>query len=120
MGDRCIDEKAIKALLDLGGASFVVQMIDLFLAYAPKVIAEARGGLARGDLEPVVRMGHSLRSSGRNLGVMKIVELAGAIEVAGRGKEIIRLPALIEGIEQAYTEARLDLETEKAKFMSAS
>ena len=79
MDDCNIDDKAISALQELGGADFVVQMIDVFLVYVPKVIAEARRGLDRGDLEAVIRMGHSLRSSARNLGAIRMAELAEVI-----------------------------------------
>jgi HPt (histidine-containing phosphotransfer) domain-containing protein len=102
MDGSYIDDKAISNLQELGGGDFVVQMIDIFLVYAPKVIAEARSGLARGDLEPVIRMGHSLRSSGRNLGAIRMADLAERIEKAGRGGELPLLPSLLDQIEQAF------------------
>ena len=117
MDQSGIDLKAISALRDLGGDSFVVQMIDLFLVYAPKVIAEARDGLAKGNLEPVVRMGHSLRSSGRNLGAVKLAELAQNVESAGRVGQLSVLPALLDEMEQAFSLSRDCLEELKSQLV---
>ncbi len=108
-----IDEKAIANLQELGGPDFVSQMIDLFLAYVPKVLEEARKGLAKGNLEPVIRMGHSLRSSGRNLGALGIVELAQAVETAGRAGKVELLPSLFERMEAAYSSAKACREPRK-------
>jgi HPt (histidine-containing phosphotransfer) domain-containing protein len=111
-----IDDKAISDLQALGGARFVVQMIDIFLVYAPKVIAEARSGLARGNLEPVIRMGHSLRSSGRNLGAIRMVELAECIEAAGRAGQLPLLPPLLDQIEQAFLLVKGGFEAIRARM----
>jgi len=116
METNAIDQKAISTLHELGGGSFVVQMIDLFLAYAPKVIAEARVGLAKGDLEPVIRMGHSLRSSGRNLGATYIVDLAQSVETAGRAGKVDLLPSLLDQMEQAFSCAKDCLEARKIEM----
>lgn len=117
MDESYIDDKAILALKDLGGADFVVQMIDVFLVYAPKVIAEARSGLARGNLEPVIRMGHSLRSSGRNLGATRMVELAEGIESAGRSGQLPLLPALLDQMEQAFSLVKGGFEERRVQFL---
>jgi HPt (histidine-containing phosphotransfer) domain-containing protein len=105
-----IDDKAISALKELGGGSFVVQMIDVFLVYAPKVMAEARAGLARGDMEPLIRMGHSLRSSGRNLGMIRMAELAEKVESAGRSGQLPVLPSLLDELEQVFSLTKQGLE----------
>ncbi|MEI6787536.1 MAG: Hpt domain-containing protein [bacterium] len=118
MDDSYIDDKAISALQDLGGADFVVQMIDVFLVYAPKVIAEARRGLERGNLEPVIRMGHSLRSSARNLGASRMAELAEGIESAGRSGQLPLLPALLDHMEQAFSLVKGGFEEKRALFLS--
>ena len=117
MSDNCIDQKAIEALHELGGNELVSQMIDSFLAYLPKVLTEARKGLANGNLDPVLRMGHTLRSSGRNLGAMRIVELAQAVESAGRASQLPRLPALLDEMEQAFFQAKDCLEEQRSRLV---
>ena len=118
MVESCIDEKALEVLKELGGVGFVIQMIDVFLAYVPKVLVEARNGLAEGNLEPVVRMGHSLRSSGRNIGAQKLVELAQIVESAGRAGQLITLPVLLDQVEEAFLQAKGCLEEIKTRLLS--
>lgn len=117
MDEIYIDQKAIAALQDLGGGMFVAQMIDLFLVYVPKVLAEAREGLAKGDLEPVVRMGHSLRSSGQNVGAVKIAELAQVVESAGRTGQLDLLTGLLDEMEQEFIQAKNCLEEKKTRLV---
>jgi len=118
MGESCIDEKALEVLKELGGVSFVVQMIDVFLAYAPKVIGEARNALAEGNLEPVVRMGHSLRSSGRNIGAQKLVELAQTVESVSRAGQLVPLPVLLDNLEEEFLQVKVCLEETKTRLLS--
>jgi HPt (histidine-containing phosphotransfer) domain-containing protein len=116
MGESCIDEKAIQVLQELGGASFVAEMIDVFLAFVPKILGEARNSLAEGNLEPVGRLGHTLRSNGRNLGAAKIVELAQSIESACREGRAANLPVLLDQMEQAFFQVKDCLEEIKTKL----
>jgi HPt (histidine-containing phosphotransfer) domain-containing protein len=109
-----IDEGAFRALMELGGKEFVLQMMDAFLTYAPKVILEARLGLAEGNLEPVMRMGHSLHSSGRTMGVERIKELGARIEKDARENRMTDLASLVEEMDQAFTRVKACLEEKKA------
>jgi len=109
-----IDDPSFNALIDLGGKEFVVQMVDAFLKFAPKVIGEARAGLAVGNLEPAMRMGHSLHSSGRTIGIMRMRDLGARIEQAARDKKISEIPSLVDEMEQAFIQAKCCLEEKKA------
>jgi len=117
MDEKCIDEAALAALHDLGGEELVGQMIDSFLNYAPRVMAEARNSLAKGDLEPVVRLGHTLRSSGRNLGAVRIAELAQNLEAAARAGQLASLSAFLDQMDQAFVQAKDCLEAKKARLL---
>jgi HPt (histidine-containing phosphotransfer) domain-containing protein len=112
-----IDEKVFAAFQEeIGDMSFVVKMIDIFLAYFPKLFGEAKDGLAKGDLEPVVRMGHSLRTSGRYLGATRIADLAQSVEMAGRAGKIDLLPSLLDQMETAYACVKDSLENRKMEM----
>ncbi|MEI6563020.1 MAG: Hpt domain-containing protein [bacterium] len=112
--EHIIDEVSFKALIELGGKPFVIEMVDAFLIFAPKVIGEARAGLATGDLEPVIRMGHSLHSNGRTMGVIRMKDLGARIEKAGREKQGSELPSLVDEMELAFIQAKSCLEAKKA------
>lgn len=109
-----IDDSAFKALSELGGKEFLIQMVDTFLVYATKLIGEARHGLAAGDLEPVLRMGHSLHSSGRTMGALRMMDLGERIEKQIRAKRMTELPSLLDEMERAFVEAKTCLEEKKA------
>jgi HPt (histidine-containing phosphotransfer) domain-containing protein len=112
--ETVIDNAAFNALMDLGGKEFVLQMIDTFLSYAPNLLREARRGLGAGDIEPVLRMGHSLHSGARTIGVPRMVEIGSHIERLARAKQITSLPALVDEMERAFIEAKTCLEEKKA------
>ena len=112
--ESVIDEVAFNALMILGGKEFVLQMVDTFLAFAPKLIREARVGLGVGDLEPVLRMGHSLHSGGRTMGALRIMDLGSRIEQCARAKRTNELPMLVDEMEQAFILAKPCLEEKKA------
>ena len=63
--DMIIDAVALNTLHAIGGNSFVVEMIDTFLAFYPKIMGEARSGLQEGNMEPVIRMSHRPDPFGR-------------------------------------------------------
>ena len=100
-----INTAALDKLRELGDDPFVVEMIDALFAFAPTVMMEARAGLRAGLLEPVVRMGHSLKSSARLLGAEAMSEVAFRIEVCAREGATDALPGLLDEMEVAYSQA---------------
>ena len=114
-----IDAVALNTLHAIGGNSFVVEMIDTFLAFYPKIMGEARSGLQEGNMEPVIRMGHTLQSSGRNVGAIGLTPLADQIEAAAKRKLIAVLPALLDELDRTYACVRTALEEEKQKRLAS-
>ncbi len=114
---NCIDEAAIATLKELGGTEFVLQIIETFLAYAAKVILEARSGLLSGNLEPVIRMGHSLHSGARSLGATKVMDISGRIERAARAQQIVLLDPLFAEMDQAFSEVKVYFKEIQIKLM---
>jgi HPt (histidine-containing phosphotransfer) domain-containing protein len=66
------DARALIGLRTLGGATFVGELIDLFLSYAPERIDAARACIAAGDMVGVARALHSLKSSAGQLGAVSM------------------------------------------------
>jgi CheY-like chemotaxis protein len=82
-----LDENALARLHALGGSTLVCDLIGTFLKNAPLRIADARVGLASGNMEAVMRAGHSLKSSCANTGACAMRAIAARIEesvMAGR------------------------------------
>lgn len=102
-----LDPVAVERLRRIGGSTLARQMIELFLELGPGRIAELAGGVAAADAGRVERAAHSLKSTGANLGAVRVQELAAALEEqAGRG-EIDA--ALAEGLVPAWEQSAVAL-----------
>lgn len=85
-----IDSVALEALRDLGGDEFVAEMVETFLADAPKRVASIRTAVDQDDLQAARRVAHSLKSSSGQLGAARMETICIGIEQ-------------VNGLEQART-----------------
>jgi HPt (histidine-containing phosphotransfer) domain-containing protein len=106
---QCVDVAALDKLRTIGDDAFVVEMINALLSFAPRVLTEARTALEAGNLEPVSRMGHSLKSSARILGADTMREIASRIEKYAREGRTDPLSGLLTEMERAYSEVKVYL-----------
>jgi CheY-like chemotaxis protein/HPt (histidine-containing phosphotransfer) domain-containing protein len=63
-----------------GDTSFVVELIDQFLADAPGLVEAAQGGLANGQAEEVRRAAHTLKSNAATFGAVELETLSRRVE----------------------------------------
>ena len=113
---RHLDAGALERLERLGDDEFVRKMIEVFLDYAAKKIAEARSAHAAGNLVGVENAVHPLKSSAANVGAHHVQALAVRIEALaeqGRGET---LGALLNDLEQAFAAVKPVLEEKKRKL----
>jgi two-component system cell cycle response regulator DivK len=113
---RSLDAAALQRLQRLGDDAFVCKMIEVFLDYAGRKIAEARAAQAAGNLNGVERAVHPLKSSAGNLGADHVRRLAVRIEELaeqGRGET---LSALLNELEQAFAVLRPELEEARRRL----
>ncbi|HSI11988.1 MAG TPA: Hpt domain-containing protein [Chthoniobacter sp.] len=117
MNDRNqIDTQALARLNSIGGSSFVREMIELFLADAPKRLQAVRDAQAVGDLIAISEATHALKSSARTLGSNHLHALASQIESMTRFQQSENLPALLDDLEQACRASCHQLEGEKQNY----
>ncbi len=98
-------EARLAQLHRLGGESLIADLIDLFAQTVPERLVAAREAQARGDLETVARVGHSLTSTAGNLGVVDLQELAAALEERARVGDAAPLGELLTQMEMALERA---------------
>ena len=106
-----LDRVALDRLRGLGGDQFLAEMVDAFLPFSEKLMAEARVGLCAGNLVPVVRMGHSLKSSALTFGSEPMRRLAVQIDECAREGRAELLPELLAAMDRIYSEVRACLVT---------
>jgi len=117
MNDRNqIDTQALARLDSIGGAAFVREMIELFLADAPKRLQAVRDAQAAGDLNAISEATHALKSSARTLGSNQLHALASQIESMTRFQHSENLSALLDDLEQACRASCHLLECEKQNY----
>ena len=110
------DPAAIERLLKLGGPKFTLEMIDLFGSYGGKKVAEARSARQVGNLTALAEAAHPLKSSAGNVGAIRVQELAAQVESSAREQNAELADAQLNELERAFAEAKLFLETEKARL----
>jgi HPt (histidine-containing phosphotransfer) domain-containing protein len=111
-----LDPAAIERLRKLGGAKFAADMIDLFLSYGAKKVAETQAARQAGNLAGVAAAAHALKSSAGNVGAVRIQQLAEQIEQLAKRASGDAVAAEVAALERAFAEIRPRLEAEQAKL----
>jgi HPt (histidine-containing phosphotransfer) domain-containing protein len=105
-----VEEAVLRALLDdMGGdAEVVKELVQSYLDEAPRLLAEARAGLAKPDAAVVQRAIHTLKSTSATFGAMALAEASKGIEQAARtGK--LPSPAQVADLEAQFQAVRDEL-----------
>ena len=99
-----LDEKVLSNLSSSvdDDRSFVVELIETFLADGPDQLSAIDAALTHDDAEALVRPAHTLKSSSATVGAMRLSATARELEMAGRGG------ALGEGIDGGIARLRAD------------
>lgn len=113
---RNLDAVALQRLRQLGDDAFVCKMIEVFLDYAGKKIAEARAAQAAGNLGGVEQAVHPLKSSAGNVGADRVRALAVQIEELAEQARGETLDVLLSELEQAFAAIKPDLEETRRKL----
>jgi HPt (histidine-containing phosphotransfer) domain-containing protein len=78
-----IDRDTFDGLVDTTGQEFVGELVDTFLAEAPRMLGDMRDALAKGDAERFRRAAHSLKSNAHTFGASALGALAKELELGG-------------------------------------
>ena len=113
-----LDPEALQRLQRLGGDAFVCKMIDLFLDYAGRRIAEARAEQDAGNFVAVEKAVHPLKSSAGNVGAVRIQALAARIEALAEQGPSEALIAALGELEQAFAAVKPEIEEQRRGFVS--
>ena len=108
-----LDPAALARLRRLGGIKFTREMIDLFLDYAPKKVAEARRAQLAGDLAGVGKAVHPIKSSAGNVGAVRLQEWATRLELDAKAGQAAAVAAGLTELELACAAASAELAAAK-------
>jgi HPt (histidine-containing phosphotransfer) domain-containing protein len=85
-----------------GEPDLIVELIDLYLADAPRQLTVMRKALAETDEPSLKRAAHSLKGSSANLGATQMAALCAELEHAGHVNSWQRVGALVTRLEQEF------------------
>jgi PAS domain S-box-containing protein len=97
-----LDAAALETLRELGGAEFIAEVVDVFLADAPALITSLRSSLECKDTEELRRAAHTLKSNGSTLGAAAFADLCRTVEQHARDGDLDSVSQLVDRIEQGY------------------
>ncbi len=96
-----LEASALDSLRALGD-DFLAELIDEFLADAPKLLTTLRGALEGNDADELGRAAHTLKSNGAIFGAGDFSERCGELEERAKNGELTGASELIGGIESEY------------------
>lgn len=107
------DPEALSGLLDvIGGDKAALEMlIESFLDETPKLIVSLRDGLAQTDAILVRRAAHTLKSSARDFGAVRLSEICRELENAAQEGDISGIEVQLPVIDAQFELARASLLT---------
>ena len=83
MAEQAIDPATFEELTATTGAEFVRELVDTFLAEAPRMLDELRQAFADRDADRFRRMAHSLKSNANTFGATRLGAMARELELGG-------------------------------------
>ena len=94
-----IDQVAVARLLAMVGndPDFVDELVNDYLAEAPRLAAAVRAALDAGDADGIVLPAHTLKGTSANLGGVRVAGIAQRIEERGRAGDLDGVDAMSRG-----------------------
>jgi CheY-like chemotaxis protein len=93
----------------------LAELIDTFLADAPRLLADLRRSLERGDAAGVCLAAHSLKSNGAAFGAQAFSDLCKEMEAAGKAGALDGADHLLTQVEAEYERVKTALITARAQ-----
>jgi signal transduction histidine kinase/CheY-like chemotaxis protein/HPt (histidine-containing phosphotransfer) domain-containing protein len=104
---------SLRRLGELAGKPLVREIVDGFLAEAPRRLALLKEALGRADAEDLTFVAHSLKGSSGQIGAVRVAALSFELEQKGRSADLGSAPALLTELERELAQVAPLLEEQK-------
>jgi PAS domain S-box-containing protein len=101
-----VDREVINLLVADVGVELLPEIIDTFLAEIPSRIEAITRAATQGDFALLVKEAHPLKSSSAAIGAMRLADLAGILESAGRKQDLEKIKIAIQALEDTSDQTR--------------
>lgn len=108
-----LNPAAVEALRELspeGGAEFLRELIAIYLADTPKLLAQLEEALAGQDAGVAARSAHTIKGSSANFGAEQFSRLAQEIEAACKAGNLSAAALLLPEFKRHYSQVVAALE----------
>jgi two-component system, sensor histidine kinase and response regulator len=112
---QVLDVSALDRLDRIGGPTFVVEMIELFLDHSPTRLAAARSAFLASDYRRLYRSAHSLKSTAANVGAETLKSLAERVEALAAAENGADIASLVDEMDRSYEQLRKRLDAERKR-----
>ena len=99
------DPAAVARLRRLGGERLVTGVVEIFLTEAPKRREAFHRAALERDFHTLERLGHSLKSSAGNLGLLRLAALGREVEACCGGGQCDSATALVADVGRLLDQA---------------
>lgn len=110
---NCFDDPDTSHATDL-----VVELIDLYLKEAARLLETMRQGIETQDWSVIKRAAHSLRGSSGNLGVLRMADLCDRLEHSELGRTLAT--QFLQDLEQEFVQVDHTLVAERKRRCGAN
>jgi HPt (histidine-containing phosphotransfer) domain-containing protein len=107
----------LQADLGEGNPSLVTDLIDLFLADAPQLLARLKAAVTGDSADLAYRAAHTLKSTSANLGARALVTHCEALEALARRGQLADGAERVRQIEVVYPEVARALQALRAEVV---
>jgi histidine phosphotransfer protein HptB len=109
--DRTLDTRALDELRESvgGDAEFFSELVDEFLADAPRQLESLRDAAAAEDAETCRRAAHTLKGNARTFGAEKLASLCLEVETAAAAGDLDVARVRLDAIAEAWSEVGSEL-----------
>ena len=108
---------SLRRLSDKGASNVLNELIDLFLADAPGLIAAMHEAYLLGDADAVLRAAHTLKSSSAALGALALSTLSADTEASARSNGLGDTGDVLFQIDAEYARVKAALEEVKRDYV---
>ena len=102
-----LDEERFQVIAQLGDASVVTQLVDMFFHDAPKHMAKALSASAAADQQELRRAAHTLKGSARTIGLAALGDACERIEDASKMNDSALVAGLVETLPSLLEQSRV-------------
>jgi HPt (histidine-containing phosphotransfer) domain-containing protein len=105
------DPQTLVRLRQLGGDSLIRKLVAVFGEYTHDRVMDAVASGLSGDHATLARAAHAVKSSAGNVGALRLLGVASALEQAARAGDTAAIAALVSDLHTAFVAAREYLAT---------